>query len=132
MTADCSNENVKIKVNGPNPCGVNGFSINTNNEFVLENGSILELLLNTYRYEIKFDSASKKNQQKTNRLKNKSDIADGNVSKKMKISGNSSALPKYKPNSEESLKMFDNGTLYVYTSKGVIPSKKVLNNLIFI
>lgn len=129
FTADCCEKKIKAIVKGPNACGFNGFKIETNENFFAENGHIVELLHGIYRYKVEFDSESTSN-VKPNSSKQKCNFADDNVAKKMKTRNDLTTSKTPKPTSEETMKMLDARTLYVYTSKGVTSSKKVLIKMI--
>lgn len=106
LMVDLGAANIKLKVLGLNPCGVNGLMAMQDTECELKHGDVLEIIYGRHPYEVVF----KPPPQSTN-----TNLEE--VPKKTKNCENESKT--------DSWDFVENGKMLCYTSKGVVASSKL-------
>lgn len=118
-----------MKQLGVNPSGLNGFALTKCGTLKVNHGCRIEILLNHYMHVIEFDPPPEDNERPT--TKRKLDDVNSSVKNKiLKLASDSDHSTQDTENSidgvdTESWDEIDSGALYVFTSKGTKPSKKI-------
>ena len=124
LTANMDLCTVELVPLGINPTGVNGFSVCRNKQYTLRHRDIIELLINKYFYEIKFDPEPKQDNTEpsssTNMKRKLSNESDLKETKQKQLKCDDAPLKSIVGWEE-----IDNKKLYIYTSENVISKKKV-------
>lgn len=110
LHVDTTTANVKLKVLGVNPCGINGLMALQHTECDLQHGDILEVVYGRHPFEIVFKPPPDGKKSETDNITMKENVI---------------ATPNVEATSTESWDSVENGKLIIYTSKGVKASSKI-------
>lgn len=122
-----------MKQLGENQSGINGFSIVKEEWIPVEDGAHIEILLNDHIHEIKFEDAKSQESSTDDELPSRSSLKrprDDELSPrkqpKIEVSASQDKGNKVLISTKDVLEKIDNGLLYIFTTKGVASSSKVI------
>lgn len=111
---------------GVNPSGLDGFALKRNVPYKVGHGSKLEVLLNNYIHIIEFDPPPEGSDNQKHSSKRKLDDEESTATQTKKIKAESAPTESgVKEAMDDTWDDVDRGELYIFTAKGVKPSKKI-------
>ncbi|KAI8131010.1 hypothetical protein FF38_04306 [Lucilia cuprina] len=113
LNVDLDSANIKLKVLGLNPCGVNGLMALQHTECELQHGDVLEVVYGRHAFEVVFKPAP--------------EVVTGNAKEQVEKPAevqedNQQVIEESMTDSWDSV---ENGKMLIFTSKGVTASKKI-------
>ncbi|XP_028171255.1 uncharacterized protein F21D5.5-like [Ostrinia furnacalis] len=127
LKADCIECSVELTQLGVNPSGLDGFALKKNVPYKVGHGSKVEVLLNNYIHIIEFDPPPEDGEKPKHSSKRKLDDEETTTaqSKKMKAENLDTGSEHIEEALDDTWDEIDRGELYIFTAKGVKPSKKI-------
>lgn len=110
LNVDMENVNIKLKVLGLNPSGINGLMAMQHTECEVNHGDVLEIVYGRHPFEVYFKPAPEDKCNETNDISKDEDIS---------VNENS------QENGADKWSEVENGKMLVFTSKGVKASTKI-------
>lgn len=114
LKVDLEGANIKLKVLGVNPCGVNGLMALQDTECELQHGDVLEIVYGRHPFEIVFKPPPEVQKSKSDEIQ-----------EDMNVDGNNEESEDVEESIADSWDSVENGKMLIFTSKGVKPSAKI-------